>query len=162
MASSNAVAADSKTSAVYVAVDLGRSTVSSKVVEESGDVVSSLAIGYALNRLVSVEAYASSLSFRLLDGLVGDHNYYPSSHVGLAVVGYAPLADQWRLFARLGAGRTTMHADMVNGSSYSRSDATLGAGLAYDMTNSWSVRLSATRYLQSKATTALLGLEYRF
>jgi OOP family OmpA-OmpF porin len=158
----SAWAADGSASGIYVNVDLGRSNVSSQVYEDSGDPASSLAIGYTFNRFFSVEAYVSSLSFKLLDSMFGDSSYYPSSHVGLAVASYLPLNNQLRLFGRLGAGTTTMHAGFPTGSSYNRTDYTVGAGVMYDITPTWSSRLGATRYTESKLSTVLVGFEYRF
>ncbi len=158
----SAYAEDQKTS-MYFSADIGRSSVSSHVYESKNDPAFGFALGYMLTPNVSVEAFWRGLSFRMLDSLYGDDSYYPSNHVGVAVVGGLPLGERTRLLGRLGVGRTTMESayPSVRPDDH-KTEASVGAGLAYDFAERWAIKLSVTRYTDTKVTTSLIGLDYRF
>ncbi len=153
-----AFAAEPAAASVYLGLDFGRSSV-----PPSGDPTLGFALGYSFSRSISIEAFTRILSFRPFGGLFGvDTSYYPDRHYGVAAVGTVPLSGGVGLFGRLGAGRTTMHADANSKADYYVTDPSLGAGLAYDFASRWSVKLSSTRFTKSKVTTKQLGLEFRF
>ncbi len=146
----------------YLGLQVAKSNVSSKVVKESGDAALGISVGYQLDPNFAIEGYARSLSFRLFDGLLGDSNYYPDSHIGVAVVASAPLADRFNGYARLGVGRTTSKSAGLNKGDKHETDPHFGAGLEYAITPSWSLNLEASRFTQSKVTTYAIGSKLRF
>lgn len=154
--------AQSVNSPWYFGVHVAKSNVSSKVVKESGDAAMGLALGYQLDPNFAIEGYARSLSFRLFDGLIGDNNYYPDSHIGVALVASTPLAERFNGYARLGVGRTTSKSAGLNKGDKHETDPHLGVGLEYALTPAWSFNLEASRFTQSKVNTYAVGAKLRF
>lgn len=146
----------------YLGTQVAKSNVSSKVVKESGDAALGIAVGYQLDPNFAIEGYARSLSFRLFDGLIGDTNYYPDSHIGVALVASTPFAERFSAFARLGVGRTTSKSAGLNKGDKHETDPHLGLGLEYAITPAWSVNLEASRFTQSKVNTYAFGAKLRF
>ena len=99
---------------LYVGAEIGKSSVSSHVYQESNDPVVGATFGVVVNPNVSFEIFARSLSFRIFDALAGDTTYYPSGHVGVAVLGVLPLNEKFQFYGRFGMGRTTLHADSAS------------------------------------------------
>ena len=147
----------------YVGLGAGRSSVKSKVfVEEKGDPIVGWTLGYMVNPNLSVEVVARLLSFRLLDGLFGDTNFYPAKHEGVAVLGSVPMSSAINVYGRLGIGQTTLEAATQPQTDDHVLDPSAGVGVVFGTTSRVGVKLEATRFTRSKVTTTLLGLEVRF
>ena len=147
----------------YVGVAAGRSSVKSKVfTEEKGDPIAGWTLGYMVNPNVSVEVVARLLSFRLLDGLLGDTNFYPATHAGVAVLGSMPVSSAINVYGRIGIGRTTLEADTQPKTDDHIADPSVGVGAVFGTTGRVGVKLEATRFTKSQVTTTMLGLEVRF
>ena len=147
---------------VYVGAGVGGSSVSSHTVDSGNDPALNVDIGYRFNQNLSAEVFARSLSFRLFDGLAGDSSYYPDTHVGVAVLGTVPLANDFSLYGRLGIGRTEMKSGRKSKKDYSETDPSLGLGVRYALSSAWSINLEATRFTKTKVNTYLLGVQYNF
>lgn len=155
--------ADERQSSMYLGADFGRSSVSSHVYEEKSDPVFGFSFGYQVTPDASVEVFWRSLSFRMLDSLVGDDSYYPSEHLGVAIVGALPLSERVHLLGRLGVGRTTMTSAFPSSRPDDhKTEASVGAGLAYDFAQRWAVKFTVTGFTETKVSTTLIGFEYRF
>lgn len=144
-------------------LEVGASSVDSKVVEEDGDdPVFGVSLGYRVNRNFAVEVFGRSLSFRILDGLVSDDSYYPEGHQGIAAIGYLPINDSFAAFGRLGVGRTKMHSASASRADFSETDPSIGAGVQWDFARNFGLKLEATRFTKSDVTTTTLGLVFKF
>lgn len=159
----SATAADGKDEqGFYAGIDLGKSTVSSKVVKEEKDIVGGLNAGYQFNQNFAAEVFYRSMSFRLLDGLVGDKNYYPDGHFGVAVIGRTPIYDKFGVYGRLGIGQTSMKTSSRSLGDKRETDVSYGLGADYQLTSNFSLKLEATRFSKSEVTTTTLGVKYLF
>ncbi len=157
------VHAEDQRSTMYLSVDVGRSSVSSHVYESKNDPVYGFALGYTVAPNASVEVFWRSMSFRMFDWLAGDDSYYPSDHLGVAVVGGLPLGERTRVLGRLGVGRTTMESAYSSSRpDQHKTEVSVGAGVAYDFAERWALKLTVTRFTDTKVTTSLAGLDYRF
>ncbi|MES2296765.1 MAG: porin family protein [Pseudomonadota bacterium] len=152
----------SSASPFYLGIGLGKSSVSSKVVEEASDPSFDIHAGYQINENLALEAFARSLSFRIgiLDAIGRDHNFYPDHHVGLAMVGSLPLAERFKAYGRLGLGRTT--ETNANDAERAESDISVGVGVSYAFTRHVAMTGEITRFTNSGVTTALLGMNFNF
>ncbi|WP_167541096.1 porin family protein [Janthinobacterium agaricidamnosum] len=159
---SSAYAADQNGSTVYVGTSIGKSSVSSHVVDEKSDSSFDFNLGYKITPNLSTEIFARSLSFRLFDGLAGDDSYYPDSHVGISLLGIAPLGRSFSAYGRPGIGRTQMKSGRVSKGDYSETDPSVGLGVSYALNNKWAFKLEATRFTKTKVTTTLAGVAYSF
>lgn len=146
----------------FVGVRAGRSSVSSKVYQESHDPIFGFEAGYAFNRNFAIEAYAQTLSFRIFDGLAGDNNFYPSDHLGVQAVGTLPLTDAVGLFAGVGVGRTRMHSASGSLGDYRLTDPSVSAGLDFKLGRNWSLQVTGMRLTKTEVNTLQVGVQYRF
>lgn len=157
-----AAAEDKNEQGFYAGIDLGKSSVSSKVIKEGKDFIGGLNAGYQFNQNFAAEVFYRSMSFRFIDGLIGDKNYYPEGHLGIAVIGRTPIYDKFGVYGRLGIGQTNMKSGSSSLSDKRETDVSFGLGADYQLTSNFSLKLEATRFSKSEVTTATLGAKYRF
>jgi len=152
------------TSGIYLGLSLGSANGSADLYKREGSHPSfGAALGYRLNKTVSVELFARGLNFSLFNfNLENNPPYYPDSHIGAALLADLPLSESFSLYGRLGAGSTKMVNDLVKNPSYRITDYTFGAGLSYAFGHGWSSKLEVLRLNRSEVNVASLGLEYRF
>ncbi|AKU23543.1 porin family protein [Massilia sp. NR 4-1] len=156
-----ALAAPGENSDFYLGANIGKSTVSSKNVDEDNDPTFGFAAGYQFNKNVGVEAFTRSLSFRIFDGLVGDSSYYPDTHYGISLLGAVPLNEQFSIYGRAGVGRTAMKSARVSKKDYKETDPSVGLGLSYALGRHWSFNLEAARFTKTDVTTVTAGAQFK-
>ncbi len=163
---SNVHATESSEAGVYIGLGAGKSTLSSKYVEDSSDPAFSVNAGYKFNSTLAVEIFARSMSFRLGQNLpailAGDDSYYPDNHYGTALIASVPLAKDVNLYGRAGIGRTKMESSFAAKPSYNKTEASYGVGARYAFSPLFSMNLEATRFAKSEVNTFLLGVEWTF
>lgn len=161
---SRAADAAADASGVYLGLSLGSANGSAELYKREGSHPSfGAALGYRVNKTVSVELFARGLNFSLFSfGLENNPPYYPDSHIGAALLADLPLSESFSLYGRLGAGSTKMVNDQVKNPAYRITDYSVGAGLSYAFGHGWSSKLEILRLTRSEVNVASLGLEYRF
>jgi OOP family OmpA-OmpF porin len=147
----------------YLGANLGTAKGKSKVYDGKSEPSFGFAAGYRFNPNLSAELFSRSLNFEFLVGFLDPKGYvYPEDHVGAALRLSAPLNESFQLYGRLGVGRTTMKATLVNMRHDSVSETSLGAGLGYDFNPSWGLQLEYNRFLKNDINVLSLGLQFRF
>lgn len=147
---------------VYADLSAGRTSVSSKYVDDSNDVSFGGALGYQLNSNVGFEVYTRSLSLNPFRGVLTEAGYYPDQHYGVAILGTAPLGNQFSAYGRLGVGRTTLKSNRNNIGDKHETDPAIGIGVRYDFNKTVSAELEATRLTKSDATLVTAGVRFQF
>lgn len=147
---------------VYADLTAGRTSVSSKYVDDSNDISFGGAIGYQLNTNLGIEIYTRSLSMNPFRGLLTEAGYYPDRHYGVAVRGTAPLGNKFSAYGRLGVGRTTMKSNRTSLADKRETDPAIGVGVRYDFNKTVAAELEATRLTKSDATLITAGVRFQF
>lgn len=158
----SAVAAPVFQAGPYIGVDAARASVSSHYVDSDNDISLGFTAGYQATPNVAVEVVARSLSFNPFRGLLAPAGYYPEQHYGIAVLGSAPLTDNFSFFGRIGVGSTHMQATRSNLPGRNETDPVYGIGGRYSFSNNWSISAEATRLNKSEVTLIAAGLRYQF
>ena len=123
-------------SGLYLGASLGGANGKSKVYERGREPSFGFALGYRLSPQQSVEVFARTLNFALLEGLFAPQDYaYPEDHIGVAWLGTLPLSEKLGLYGRLGVGSTRMLFAKSQGSRRD-TEGSGGLGLSYAFTPS--------------------------
>jgi opacity protein-like surface antigen len=147
----------------YLSANLGSAKGKSKVYDGKSDPSFGFSAGYQFSPNLSAELFARSLNFDFMVGFLDPKGFvYPEDHVGAALRLSAPLSESVQLYGRLGVGRTSMKATLVNMRHDSVSETSLGAGLGYDFNPSWGLQLEYNRFLKNDINVLSLGLQFRF
>ncbi|MFZ6874991.1 porin family protein [Undibacterium sp. Di27W] len=146
----------------YAGLDVGKSSVSSKVINDGKDLIGGVNAGYQFNQNFAAEVFYRSMSFRVLDGVIGDKNYYPNGHIGIAAIGRVPVYEKLGVYGRLGIGQTSMKADSNSLPEKRQREGSYGIGADYQISPNFSLKLEATRFAKSEVTTTTIGAQYRF
>jgi len=147
---------------VYANLNAGRTSISSRYVDDSNDVSFGGGIGYQFTPNLAMEGYVRSLSLNPFHGLLTEAGYYPDSHYGVAVVASAPVSNDFSVYGRVGIGRTTMKPNRTNLSDQHESDPTVGAGVRYNFTRTVAGELEVMRLTKSDATLISIGARFQF
>jgi opacity protein-like surface antigen len=146
----------------YVGLNLGRANISSKYVESSTDTSVGLAIGYQATPNFGMEVFARTLNFDILHGLFTAPGYYPDDHYGVALLGTAPINEQFSVYGRVGIGRTKMQSTRVSLANYNETDPSIGIGASYALNRQWSVNLEASRLTKTDVNLISAGFRFQF
>lgn len=120
-------------------------------------------LGYRVNQQFGVELFARDLCGVFCGLFQGKDFAQADTHTGVAALGYLPLGDgSFKAVGRLGLGRTKYARGIGNTHAARQTEATLGAGLAYDFGPMFGIKLEALRYTRADTTSVSLGAEWRF
>jgi opacity protein-like surface antigen len=159
---SPAFASDAFTPGVYFGLKLGRANISSKYVESGNDAGGALAIGYQATPNFGAEIFAQTLSFDPFKGLLAAPGNYPDSHIGIALLGSAPVSEQFSVYGRVGVGRTRMPSTRASLPTLHETDPSIGIGASYAFNRQWSVNLEASRLTKTEVNFLAAGLRFQF
>jgi opacity protein-like surface antigen len=146
----------------YVGVNLSSVDISSKYVESGHDISGGLAIGYQATPNFGVEIFTRSLSVNPFKGFLAAPGYYPDDHYGVAVLGSAPINEQFSIYGRAGIGRTKMQSTRTSLASYHETDPSIGIGASYAFNRQWSVNLEASRLTKTDVNFISAGVRFQF
>ena len=165
-------AAEPKPEAFYVGLGVGKARQSARPPGDSTDLLLGWTAGYNFNSALAVELVGQGYLFGSLGGWFGalrgraEPTDLADSHVGVAAVGALSLGDAWRLRGRAGVGRTRVAVYAAQSGDFvgnaTRTDPTLGVGLALDTSPRWTLSLDLTRLTKTKVDTVSLGWQFRF
>ena len=147
---------------LYVALNGGRASVSSKYADDSNDIALGAATGYQFTRNLGFEVYTRSLSITPFRGLFQEPGYYPDDHYGIALMGTVPLDAHFNLFGRAGVGRTSMRGNRDSLADKTETDPIVGAGVSYAFNRNWSLNLEGSYLTKSEVTLVSFGARYQF
>jgi opacity protein-like surface antigen len=147
---------------VYLSTDIGRASISSKYVDDSGDATLSAAIGYQYTPALGFEVYTRGLSLNPFRGAFAEAGYYPDSHYGIAVLGTAHLDQHFSLYGRAGIGRTSMRANRSSLGGRDETDPIIGVGAGYNFNRNWSLNLEGSYLTKTEVTLLTFGVRYQF
>lgn len=147
---------------VYLAVDAGRASSSSKYNVDGDDVSFGGKIGYQYTRNFGFDVYARSLSFAPFRGMFEEPRYYPDETVGIAVQGTVPLDERFSLFGRAGIGRTTVQPNRTSMKDKEETDGMLGVGVSYHFNRQWSINLEGTYLTKTEVKMMSFGGRFQF
>ena len=141
---------------------VGKSSVSSDQYEDSNSDIVGGNVGYRFNENVALEGFYRTLKFRLLDRTFRDYAYYPSEHLGVAVLASAKLAKHFTVYGRLGLGTTKMHSADANRDDHFETDPSIGVGITIPFNQRIALRFESTRLTKTEVNTHLIGMEFSF
>lgn len=122
--------------------------------------------GYRFNKEWSAELTAAggfSCDLHIMGNLFGDRCEALDRHIGGYGLYTLPATGDLKLYGRLGLGNTRVQTfDGKFFGSYSRVEAGVGGGLAYEPWSSMSVRFDVNHLTRTKATSMSLQLLWRF
>ncbi|MYM26677.1 outer membrane beta-barrel protein [Duganella sp. FT135W] len=147
---------------VYLSTDIGRASISSKYADNSGDATLSAAIGYQYTPNFGFEVYTRGLSLDPFRGSFAPAGYYPDTHYGIAALGTANLDQHFRIYGRLGIGRTTMKGNRPSLSDHDDTDPIVGLGVGYAFNRHWSLNLEGSYLTKSEVSLLTFGVRYQF
>jgi opacity protein-like surface antigen len=149
-------------SAVYLGASLGAANGRSKIYERGKEPSFGFTLGYRFTPNQSVELYARTLNFALVEGLFAPQDYYyPEDHIGASWLGSLPMSDKLGLYGRLGVGSTRMVSAKSQGSRRD-TEGSGGVGLSYAFTPRIVTKLEYMRLFKSEVSLLSAGFEYRF
>ncbi|MDI4635688.1 outer membrane beta-barrel protein [Pelomonas sp. V22] len=120
-------------------------------------------LGYRINPQFGVELFARDLCGVFCGLFQGKDFAQADTHTGVAALGYLPLVNgNFKAMGRLGLGRTKYARGIGNTHAARETEATLGAGLAYDFGPMFGIKLEALRYTRAHTNSVSLGAEWRF
>lgn len=165
-------AAEPKPGSFYAGLSLGQARQSARAPGDTNDLLMGWALGYNIDKTLAVELFSHAYLFGSWGGWFNNLAGRPEAseladdHAGVAVVGALPLSDSWRLRGRLGVGRTKVAVYAAQSGNFQggahRTDPSVGVGLAFDPSTSWTLSLDAARLTKTKVDTAWFGVQYRF
>ncbi len=140
-------------SGFYVGADVGRSSVGTVApglaMTKSTDTVGGVFVGYQFTENWGVEGfYTGGGKFSATNAAMTGYGSGKSDVYGLDLVGTAPLADNFSVYGKLGYASTKTSASDTSGttSGATRSAATYGLGLEYDVMPQVGIRFGWDRY----------------
>jgi len=147
---------------LYLSADAGRASISSKYADNSGDATLSAAVGYQYTPNFGFEVYTRGLSLTPLRGAFAPAGYYPDTHYGIAALGTARLDRNFRLYGRVGIGRTSMKGNRNSLPDRDETDPIFGVGVGYAFNRNWSLNLEANYLTKSDVSLVTVGVRYQF
>jgi opacity protein-like surface antigen len=147
---------------VYVALNGGRASLSSKYADDSSDITLGAATGYQFTRNLGFEVYTRSLSFTPFRGTFQEPGYYPDNHYGIAAMGTLPLNERFNLFGRAGIGRTSMKGNRSSLQDKDETDPVVGVGVSYAFNRQWSLNLEGSYLTKSEVSLLSFGARFQF
>jgi opacity protein-like surface antigen len=162
LAAAPSFAAPSFEPGMYVEVNGGRASVSSKYADSSNDISLGAATGYQFTTNLGFEVYTRSLSFNPFRGFLAEPGYYPDSHYGIALMGNMPLDDHFSFTGRAGVGRTTMKPTRTTMEDRTDTDPIVGFGVRYALSRHWSINLEGSYLTKSEVSLLTFGGRYQF
>lgn len=147
---------------VYLSADIGRASISSRYADNSGDATLSAAVGYQYTPNFGFEVYTRGLSLDPFRGAFAPAGYYPDTHYGIAALGTAHLDQHFRLYGRVGIGRTSMKANRSGMADRDETDPIFGVGVGYGFNRNWSLNLEASYLTKTDVSLVTFGVRYQF
>ncbi|RZT00747.1 outer membrane insertion C-terminal signal [Duganella sp. CF402] len=147
---------------VYLSADIGRASISSKYADNSGDATLSAAAGYQYTPNFGFEVYTRGLSLNPFRGVFAPAGYYPDTHYGIAALGTAHLDQHFRLYGRVGIGRTSMKGNRTGMADRDETDPIFGVGVGYGFNRNWSLNLEASYLTKTDVSLVTFGVRYQF
>jgi opacity protein-like surface antigen len=147
---------------VYLSADVGRASISSDYADNSGDATLSAAIGYQYTPNFGFEVYTRGLSLNPFRSAFAPAGYYPDTHYGIAALGTAHLDQNFRLYGRVGIGRTSMKGNRNSLSDRDETDPIVGVGVGYAFNRNWSLNLEGSYLTKTEVSLVTIGVRYQF
>jgi opacity protein-like surface antigen len=147
---------------LYLSADIGRASISSKYADNSGDATLSAAVGYQYTPNWGFEVYSRGLSLNPFRGLLSEPGYYPDSHYGIAALGTARIDQNFRIYGRVGIGRTSMKGSRSSMGDRDETDPIVGVGVGYAFNRNWSLNLEGSYLTKTEVSLVTLGVRYQF
>ena len=147
---------------VYLALDTGGASSSSKYAADGDDLSFGGKVGYQYTRNFGFDVYARSLSFIANSGIFNERGYYADQNVGIAAQGTLPLNERFSLFGRAGIGRTTLHGNRTGMEDKDETDALVGVGVSYHFNRQWSINLEGSYLTKTEIKMYSFGGRFQF
>jgi opacity protein-like surface antigen len=147
---------------VYLGVNGGRASVSSKYADDSSDITLGAAIGYQYTPNFGFDVYSQGLSLNPLRGIASEAGYYPDEHYGVAVQGTIPLDEHFSFYGRAGIGRTKLEGNRTALGSENETDPMVGVGVSYNFNRHWSINLSGSYLTKTEVSLLSFGARFQF
>lgn len=147
---------------VYLAVDAGGASTSSKYAADGDDISFGGKVGYQYTRNFGFDVYARSLSFISNTGVLSERGLYPDQTVGIAAQGTVPLNERFSLFGRAGIGRTSLRGNRTGISDKEETDGLVGVGLSYHFNRQWSINLEGSYLTKTEIKLYSFGGRFQF
>ena len=152
----------------YAGVTVGQaradSYASSASLSKSTDTVASILAGYQFNKNLGIEAFYGGAGKFTGTNTVGTTGSGKADVFGVDVVGTLPLTDAFSLYGKLGYASSKTTASSSNGimTGATRSAATYGLGLQYDVSSAVGIRAGWDRYGNAVANGSAIGSKDNF
>ena len=147
---------------VYLALDTGGASSSSKYAADGDDLSFGGKVGYQYTRNFGFDVYARSLSFIANSGAFNERGYYADQTVGIAAQGTVPLGERFSLFGRAGIGRTTLQGNRTGMADKEETDGLVGVGLSYHFNRQWSINLEGSYLTKTEIKMYSFGGRFQF
>jgi len=147
---------------VYLALDTGGASSSSKYAADGDDLSFGGKVGYQYTRNFGFDVYARSLSFIANSGAFNERGYYADQTVGIAAQGTVPLGERLSLFGRAGIGRTTLQGNRTGMADKEETDGLVGVGLSYHFNRQWSINLEGSYLTKTEIKMYSFGGRFQF
>lgn len=147
---------------VYLALDAGGASTSSKYAADGDDLSFGGRVGYQYTRNFGFDVYARSLSFISNSGVFNERGYYPDQTLGIAVQGTLPLDERFSLFGRAGIGRTSLRGNRTGLSDKDETDGLVGVGVSYHFNRRWSINLEGSYLTKTEIKLYSFGGRFQF